>query len=70
MSAAGQSAVLEGYVVRVVAITADAYIAFGSDPAPDTNSTFLPLGMVEYFRITPNEKLGAKDADVNITVMV
>lgn len=45
--------------VRVVSTT-NCHIAFGSDPtaaATDDNGIYLPAGVVEYFHVTPGQKL-------------
>ena len=43
-------------VIRVVANT-DCHIAFGSNPTATANSTFIPKGLPEYFKVNSGEKL-------------
>lgn len=45
-------------VVRLVS-TSDCYVVFGSNPTATTSSSFLPVGVVEYFLVTPGQKVSA-----------
>lgn len=50
------------FEIRVVAITAGCHINIGQDPtaaATDNNGFFLPVGVVEYFHVTPGQRLAA-----------
>lgn len=44
------------YAVRV-AVTTDCHVAFGAAPTATTSNPFMPAGSVEYFRVTPGQKL-------------
>lgn len=45
-------------VVRLCA-TQNCYVAFGEDPTATSSSTYLPAGIVEYFRMTAGHKIAA-----------
>lgn len=45
-------------VVRVVATT-NCHIRFGANPTATTSNVYLPAGVVEYFRVTPGDKVAA-----------
>ena len=44
------------YAVRVVADT-DSYITFGASPTATTSDVLLPANTVEYFTVTPGQKI-------------
>lgn len=49
----------ESYIIRIVC-TSNAWYAIGSAPVAATSSgggTYLPLGVIEYIRIAPGEKI-------------
>jgi hypothetical protein len=46
------------YKVRVVC-TSDAFIVIDNSPTATTSGTFMPAGEVEYFTITPGQKVSA-----------
>lgn len=48
--------------IRVVAFTAGCHINIGQNPtaaATDNNGIFLPVGVVEYFHVTPGQRIAA-----------
>ena len=46
------------YAVRVTCTT-DTHIVFGGSPTATTGDVFMPAGVVEYFQVTPGQKLAA-----------
>lgn len=48
-------------IIRVVASEA-CFLVFGADPTATTGGMFLPSGVVEYFAVTPGQKVAAIQA--------
>lgn len=40
-----------------IACSVGCFIAIGANPVADSNSLFLPAGMVEYFGVSPGQKI-------------
>lgn len=72
-AAAAQSVAIPAFVseVRIVCST-NAWIAFGTNPTASAadGSIYMPLGHVEYFRVTEGQKISAirDSADGNMSV--
>lgn len=64
---AGVSDAIEAFVIRVVAIDADAEIFIGAAPVVAGTGVFVPKGVPEYFKITPGHKVAASGATLNIS---
>jgi hypothetical protein len=64
---AATSAAIDAYVIRVVAIDADAEIFIGAAPAIAGTGIFIPKGVPEYFKITPGHKVATSGATLNIS---
>jgi hypothetical protein len=50
-------------VVRVAVITADTCITFGTTPVAVTTDLLMPAGSVEYFHVTPGDKVAGISQD-------
>lgn len=65
--AAAHSAALTSTLIRVAAID-DIRIAIGVNIEASATSTYMPAGMVEWFKIIPGERISVFGGEANITV--
>jgi len=64
-----QSNLIEGTVIRVVAVDNAATIEFGDDPTADATNMILPANTPEYFRVSYNERVAIYGSIVHLTIM-
>lgn len=60
---------VQTYKVRI-AVTTDAFVSFGAAPTATTSDVFMPAGSVEYFTITPGQKVSAIQSSAGGSVYV
>ena len=66
-----QSSAFQGStnIIRVCA-SQDCFILFGASPTATTSSIFMPAGVVEYFSVTPGQKVAAIQSSVAGTLYI